>query len=105
MININELVNDSDFYQFIETNGKKIKAVVQYLSNDEMQRLPEGERYKEHIRIDTDCELSLQDSVFYKGNEYRVVYEQDWGSYGYKNYTAIRFDGLENPNSNGFELT
>lgn len=103
MINVSELIEDSDFCQVIKRGDDEFKAVVQFLSNDEMQRLPEGERYKEAIRIDTKFNLNLQDVITYKGVNYRIINMQDWSEYGYKNFAGVRFDGLESFNSQGFE--
>lgn len=103
MINISELIEDGDFCQIIKRGDETFKAIVQFLSNDEMLRLPEGERYKEAIRIDTKFNLNLQDIIIYKNINYRIINMQDWSEYGYKNFTGVRFDGLENPNSTGFE--
>lgn len=103
MINVSELIDDSDFCQIIQRGGESFTAVVQFLSGDEMQRLPEGERYKEAIRIDTKFNLNLQDVITYKGVNYRIINMQDWGEYGYKNFAGVRFDGLESFDSQGFE--
>ncbi|WP_169753516.1 hypothetical protein [Campylobacter mucosalis] len=105
MINVNELLSDPDFCQTIQRQDESFNAVVQFLSSDEMQRLPEGERYKEAIRIDTDFELFLKDIITYKGVNYRVIALQDWSEYGYKNFTAIRLNELQNPDSTGFRIT
>jgi len=105
VININELIHDPDFKQILVRENEKFDAIVQYLSDDEMQRLPEGERYKDHIRIDTDFGLNLQDVIVWHGIKYRIIYMQDWSDYGYKNYTGVRFDGLESDDSEGFKLT
>ncbi len=86
MINVSELLEDSDFCQVIKRGDDEFKAVVQFLSNDEMQRLPEGERYKEAVRIDTRFNLNLQDVITYKGINYRIINMQDWSEYGYKNF-------------------
>lgn len=104
MINIAELLNDADFCQTIQKNNENFTAIVQFLSNDEMQRLPEGERYKEALRIDTEFNLNLQDIITYKNQEYRIIAFQDWSDYGYKNFTAIRLDALEKSNSQGFTI-
>ena len=103
MINVGELMSDSDFCQVIQRGGESFTAAVQFLSNDEMQRLPEGERYKEAIRIDTKFNLNLQDIITYKGTNYRIINMQDWSEYGYKNFAGVRFDGLEGFDSQGFE--
>ena len=39
MINVSELIEDSDFCQVIKRGDDEFKAVVQFLSNDEMPRL------------------------------------------------------------------
>lgn len=105
MININELLHDPDFAQSISRGSENFNAVVQFLSNDEMLRLPEGERYKEHIRVDTDFDLRLQDVITWNNVNYRVINFQDWSDYGYKNFVCVRFDGLEADDSKGFDIT
>ncbi|MGG7074333.1 hypothetical protein U5B43_08795 [Campylobacter sp. 9BO] len=105
MINVGELINDPDFCQSIQRGDEVFTAVVQYLSHDEMQILPQGERFNEYIRIDTQFSLNLGDVIIWQQNEYRVKAMQDWGQYGYKNYTAVKFNELEKRDSAGFELT
>ncbi|MBR8461480.1 hypothetical protein KDD93_06875 [Campylobacter sp. faydin G-24] len=106
MINVNELIKDPDFSQILSTdNGVKFNAVIQYLSNDEMAVLPEGQRFIPHIRIDTDYPLKIGEVVIYKGVKYRVKFMQEWDEYGYTNYTGVRYDGLESDDSEGFKIT
>lgn len=104
MIEVGELLNDPDFYQILQRKNENFKAIVQFLSGDEMMRLPEGHRYKEALRIDTKFDLNLQDEIIYKGTEYKIIAFEDWSVYGYKNFTAIRLNELEKSNSSGFRI-
>lgn len=122
MINISELLDDDLFIQPIEvgfttrtidSNGDPQESVawetldcnVQTVGDDQLQRLPEAERYKSSRQMFTNRkEVRIGDYFKYRGQTYRCVADQDFDDYGYSDVIGILYNGTEDISNDGFEL-
>lgn len=83
----------------------RVWANVQPASGNALQRLPEGERSKPSFQVFTrqDFKISNGDYMYYKGNKYRCVTDEDWSDYQYYDGIFIKYSGAQDINSEGFK--
>lgn len=82
-----------------------VVAIVQATKPDDLQLLPEGERYLPSKKILTPEPISPGDLFAYQGSTWRVSALSNWTEYGFNNGIAIRHDGPAQPDPGGFIVT
>lgn len=82
-----------------------IVAIVHATKPDDLQLLPEGERYLPTKKIFTPDPITAGDLFEYQGTTWRVSALGDWTEYGFYNGIAVRHDGVAKPDSGGFVVT
>jgi hypothetical protein len=82
-----------------------LQAIVQPAGKDDLELLEEGQRYKPTKLVHTASPLTVGDYMFFEGYKWRIVNSQDWSSYGYYHSIAIRYDGTEASDSDGYPVT
>lgn len=121
LLNIAELLDDPLFVEPIEvgisTRGlddlgnptetvawQTVLANVQPLSDDQLQRLPEGERYKPSRQFFTN-KLEVREGDYFKeyGKTYRCITDQDFKKHGYSDCIGMLYNGVEDKDEGGFE--
>lgn len=122
MLDISELLDDEDFIQTVtfeivnqSTNGSggplettttvvHNNTNVQPASGAVLQRLPEGERTKDVLQVFTkiDCPTKTGDYMQFNGTKYRCYTTENWSQYGYYDALFIRYEGVQEINSEGF---
>lgn len=120
LINISELLDDPLFVEPTEVgittrtlvNGKPVESVVwqtvdantQTVSDDQLQRLPEGEKYKPMRQFFTN-RIEVREGDYFKefGKTYRCVADQDFKKYGYSDCIGILYNGTEDIKEDGFK--
>ncbi len=121
MIDLSELIDDPDFSQagsffrvkqtVVDGELAEVKTpvsaqcIIQPFGNEDFQALPEGDKYKPHIRIFTAVDLNVGDYLDYQGERWRVIKKGNWSDYGYYDYAAVRYVGTEDINSKQPEFT
>ncbi|MBP6018795.1 MAG: hypothetical protein KA735_04835 [Burkholderiaceae bacterium] len=123
MLDVSEIFNDPDITQDVPlrrgigeyladgtwtgeyADPVDIIAIVHATKPDDLQLLPEGERYLPNKKIFTPDPISTGDLVIYQGSTWRVSALSDWTEYGFYNCIAVRHDGVARPNSGGFVVT
>ena len=88
-----------------EYRDETITAIVIPASPNDVQLLPEGERYLPPIKIYTLDPLNIGDLVVYRGETYKIKTKANWGDYGYHNHLGIRHSPTSNVDSTGFTVT
>lgn len=86
-------------------NIYQVWANVQPASGNVLQRLPEAERSKPSLQVFTrkDFKISNGDYLYFKGNKYRCIVDEDWSDYGYYDGIFIKYSGAQDINSEGFD--
>ena len=84
---------------------EKITAIVMPTSPNDVQFLPEGERFLPSIKIYTVKPLKIGDLVDYLGETYKIKTVGNWKDYGYYNNIGIRHSQTAKVDSRGFEVT
>lgn len=121
LINISEILNDPLFVEPIKvgitTRGfdarglptetiawQTVDANVQPLSDDQLQRLPEAERYKASRQFFTN-KLEVREGDYFKeyGKTYRCITDQDFKKHGYSDCIGIMYNGVEDNKEDGFK--
>lgn len=120
LINISELLDDPLFVQDIEVGittrtidafgdpkesvaWSTVLANVQTTADDQLQRLPEAERYRPNRQLFTNrIELRVGDYFKYRGQTYRCGADQDFEDYGYADVIGVLYTGVESDNGGGF---
>ncbi|KAA6208761.1 hypothetical protein ACU6T4_09120 [Avibacterium paragallinarum] len=86
------------------TEEMRVAIVIPASAND-LQRLPEGERYLPTLKIFTQEPLKCGDLVLFRHFKYRITSATDWGDYGYYHYFATRLSATTQGHSTGFTIT
>ena len=111
-IDVSELITDPDFCQTftiyrtkriaddkgraetVETS-EQVTGVIQPVSGDDLDRLPEGDRGKQAVtvwireKLTTGDDANLPDEVEWRGTRYVVKQLRNWGDWGVGFYRAI----------------
>ena len=121
LINISEILDDPLFIQNIDVGVSNrgfdgfgnptesvlwgtVKANVQTVSDDQLQRLPEAERYKSSRQLFTnEIELRVGDYFKYRGETFRCGADQDFQDYGYSDVIGTLYNGVEDNKEDGFQ--
>lgn len=119
LLNISELLDDELFVEphevgiatriIVDGNPvesiawETVKANVQPLGDEQLQRLEPAERFKPNKQFFTnERSVKVGDYLRIKGQVYRAVTDQDFDEYGYADNIFILYDGVESINSGGF---
>ena len=84
---------------------EEMTVIVMPTSPNDVQFLPEGERFLPSIKIYTGKPLKIGDLVDYLGVTYKIKTVGNWGDYGYHNNIGIRHSQTAKVDSRGFEVT
>lgn len=87
----------------LSTEDVTLTSIVYPSTPDELAILPEGERHKSAYTVFTKRQVSHGDYMFYNGIRYKLMTMEAWNHYGYYASLAIRYDGTEADDSEGFE--
>lgn len=82
-----------------------ITCIIQPASNDDLQILPEGDRYNPTVRIFSREKLTNGVLFHHHGMRFKVISESIWSDYGYYDCLATRYDGSQAHDSGGFDVT
>lgn len=82
-----------------------ITCIIQPASNDDLQILPEGDRYNPTVRIFSREKLTNGMLFHHHGMRFKVISEAIWSDYGYYDCLATRYDGSQAHDSGGFDVT
>jgi len=82
-----------------------ITAIVHPVKPDDLQLLPEGERYLPCKKVMSLEPIAIGDLVAYQGTHWRLSQLSDWSDYGYYNGIAVRHDGIAQPAAPSFVVT
>jgi hypothetical protein len=82
-----------------------ITCIIQPASNDDLQILPEGDRYNPTVRIFSREKLTNGMLFHHHGMRFKVISESIWSDYGYYDFLATRYDGSQAHDSGGFDVT
>ena len=114
MLDISEILDDPNFIQTVEfgivtrsLNGDtEVRAShtntnVQPASANALQRLPELERSKPTLQVFTKKEFKIKngDFMYFKGQKWRCVTDEDWSSYGYHDGLFQLYSGAQEPSN------
>lgn len=114
LINISEILDDPLFVEPIEVGittriisedtglpyesvaWQTVKANVQTVSDDQLQRLPDAERYKPSRQFFSN-QVELREGDYFKefGKVYRCIADQDFKKHGYSDCIGILYNGAE----------
>lgn len=89
----------------VRYEAQQMIAIVIPTSPNDVQLLPEGERYLPSIKVYTQEPLNIGDLVEYRGQTYKIKTAADWGDYGYYNNIGVRHSQTANIDSAGFTVT
>lgn len=84
---------------------EEMSVIVMPTSPNDVQFLPEGERFLPSIKIYTENPLKIGDLVDYLGETYKIKTVGNWGDYGYHNNIGVRHIQTAKVDSGGFEVT
>lgn len=84
---------------------EKMTVIVMPTSPNDVQLLPDGERFLPSIKIYTENPLKIGDLVDYLGVTYKIKTVGNWGDYGYHNNIGVRHSQTAKVDSRGFEVT
>ncbi|OCG45709.1 hypothetical protein A9G34_01005 [Gilliamella sp. Choc4-2] len=82
-----------------------IICIIQPASNDDLQILPEGDRYNPTVRIFSRTRLTNGMLFQHHNMRFRIISESIWSDYGYYDCLATRYDGSQAHDSGGFDVT
>ncbi|MEX6120111.1 hypothetical protein AB6G31_21195 [Providencia hangzhouensis] len=88
-----------------DLNYYTLSCIVQPASNDELQLLPEGIRYNPVIRLMSQEPVKGLDLFLWKGYRYQIIQLSNWSDYGYYDTFAVRYEGAQTSDSDGFKIT
>ena len=82
------------FVQKIET----IYSSVQPISGKELDTFPEGERHLVRFKVyfSSPVNLSLQDTFFYQGIEYKIMADNTWSEAPFLKHTKVFLGSMKN---------
>ena len=84
---------------------EKMTVIVMPTSPNDVQLLPDGERFLPSIKIYTENPLKIGDLVDYLGVTYKIKTVGNWVDYGYYNNIGVRHSQTAKVDSRGFEVT
>ncbi|PHM54536.1 hypothetical protein [Xenorhabdus sp. KK7.4] len=104
---IPNVVRYNPYGEAVDTDGKSrlVIAIVQPAGSDDLQMLPEGDRYNPTIRVMTQEEVKPKDKVIWQGHTWRITNNSRWNDYGYYDSLATRYEGSQKNSGGGFEIT
>ncbi|MGY4791968.1 hypothetical protein [Xylella fastidiosa] len=82
-----------------------VRAILHPVKPDDLQLLPEGQRYFPSKKIMSQHALCVGDLVRYQDTTWRIVQLSDWSEYGYYHGIAVRHDGTAQPAAAASGLT
>lgn len=80
---------------------EKIVAIAIPTTQNDMQSMPEMERFLPSMKFLLVFRLSISDLVHLKPH-YRIIKAGEWGDYGYYNNIGVRHSATAKVDSNGF---
>lgn len=86
-------------------NTLSLVCIIQPAGKDDLEILPEGNRYNPTIRVMTQEPVFAGDELFHHGTRWRVINDAIWSDYGYYDCLATRFEGSQTDDSGGFIVT
>lgn len=103
---INDFLNDPFFATKVnfEKHGDLI-VIIQPASNDDLQILPEGNRFNPTVSIFSKESLENTDLFNHHNMRYRVISNSIWSDYGYYHSLATRYEGSQANDGGGFVVT
>lgn len=103
---INDFLNDPFFATKVnfEKHGDLI-VIIQPASNDDLQILPEGNRFNPTVSIFSKEPLENTDLFNHHNMRYRIISNSIWSDYGYYHSLATRYEGSQANDSGGFVVT
>lgn len=122
LLNVNRILHNPRFTQQVplirriimedtygdETNEYvlpvEITAVVHPTGANDLERLPEGERYLPSKKIFSQEALAMGDIFIYQGKHWRIINLSDWSEYGFYNAIGILYEGTQGITPNEFKL-
>lgn len=102
---IASFLNDPFFATAVEFEKGSIVCVIQPASNDDLQILPEGDRYNPVLRVFAKAELNNGALFTYNGMRFKIISLGMWNGYGYYDCLATRYEGSQTNDSGGFVVT
>lgn len=84
---------------------RTLTCIVQPASNDDLQILPEGERYNPTVRVMTQDSVENKELFYWNGHRWRIIGKSLWNDYGYYDTLATRYEGSQTDDSGGFPIT
>jgi|GEM_PF-1183112 len=88
-------------------NGRKetLICIIQPAGKDDLETLPEGNRFNPTIRVMTQEPVNAGDELIYKDVRWKIINDGNWSDYGYYDTLATRYEGSQTDNSDGFRIT
>ncbi|BBE09662.1 Uncharacterized protein MCB1EB_1501 [Mycoavidus cysteinexigens] len=83
----------------------EVTAIVYPAGQDDLLKLPEGERYLPAIRILSQDPLIEGDIALHQNHRWRLTQLSNFAHYGYYDATAVRHEGTAQPTARGFVVT
>ncbi|OWO79287.1 hypothetical protein B5C26_21145 [Photorhabdus luminescens] len=107
---VNEIFDDDFFRQELEfktSDGQSrvLVCIVQPAGAEDLQILPEGDRYNPTVRVMTQEEVKAKDLFSWNSHRWRIINNARWNDYGYYDSLATRYEGSQTDDSDGFEIT
>lgn len=103
---IDTFLNDPFFATRVNFEEKgEIICVIQPASNEELQILPEGDRFNPTVSIFSRDEINNKDLFNHNNMRYRVITSPQWSDYGYYHSLATRYEGSQTDDGGGFVVT
>ncbi|MEY0017527.1 hypothetical protein AB7W40_21465 [Providencia rettgeri] len=107
---VDDIFSDPFFAQeceFKNVSGEKriLICVVQPASNNDLQILPEGDRYNPTVRVMTQEPIEPKELFYWSGHRWRIIDKSPWSDYGYYDTLATRYEGSQTSDSGGFPIT
>lgn len=92
-------------FEAVYSEPEQVVAVVIPTTPNDVQLLPEGERFLPSMKFFTEKPLSIGDLIAFREQDYRIVSFGDWGDYGYYYHIGVRHSATAKVDSEGFEIT
>ncbi|PVZ86709.1 hypothetical protein C9426_14935 [Serratia sp. S1B] len=92
--------------QFTSVSGavRDRLCIIQPASNDDLQILPEGDRYNPTARVMTQEPVENNEMFQWNGYRWRIISKSLWNDYGYYDTLATRYEGSQTNDSGGFAV-